>query len=525
MSNRPLRHQSADQLEHVAKTHWTNAAELQKILEELDHRDGKPEKGLRVQIAQRLEEIRESTTPADTKQANKDCSARSNSRLARFLNGDEGRKINLAELGEILAEGDLVEFNRFRKNLPSLIRSENEQNSLPVHELSKDKVLEPYGHIRPLPNSSEVLPFNAWNFAHAIKKAALLGTPDENELNLSAFAFLLEFRKFLDFKTKPISLRPAIIRRYADFVSKNLIGSVGEGMALLFLQQKGYAYLGRFESIWRQRAATQNRQWPEDKTRAPDFIAENSENDWILAEAKGGFSSATRKPNIKSALKDGLNQLEGWDRYITPQPIKSFAIGTFLREAGAPASEQSVVAFVDPAPDLPENPVEFAHDTVRRANYAACLSLMGLHEAARRLQGGPGVAKPYEFPMLTIAKRQYAVIMTPREAQSSSQSSRETLKAFEEWRRLRVPWGRKGADVRVTGLDVDVLRALSLVTKAGIVSELMALQPTEPQGTPIDLEIGEFHGSILSDGSLMGDLTLPGWEKPFPEFKWVEVEL
>jgi hypothetical protein len=509
----------------MSKAHWTNAAELEKVFEELTHRPGKLEQTLHAEIAQRLQEIRRSVAPDDADQPNKDLSAGNIDKLATFLGGDGEGKISLAELGEVLAGVDLSEFNQFRENIPFFIKIQNEQNSLPVHELSKDKVQEPYSHIRPLPNPSGCLPFSAWSLAHAVKKAALLGTPDEDELKSGAFAFLMEYMKLFDFKTKPISLKHGITRRYVDFISKTLTGSVGEGMALLFLQQKGYAYVGRFESIWRQRAATQNRQWPKENRRAPDFIAENSQQEWVLAESKGAFSSAARKPNIKSALKDGLDQLEGWDRFITPQPIKSFAIGTFLRETGAPASERSVVAFVDPAPELSENSVEFAPDTVRRANYAACLSLMGLHGAASRLQEGVGVPKPYEFPILTIAKRQYAVILTPREAKSPSQSSRETLKAFKEWRRLRVPWARKGGDVRVIGLDVNVLHALSLVTKAGIVSELMALQPTEPQGTPIDLEFGEFHGSILSDGSLMGDLTLPGWEKPFPEFKWVKVEI
>ena len=42
--------------------------------------------------------------------------------------------------------------------------------------------------------------------------------------------------------------------------------------------------------------------------------------------------------------------------YITPQPIKSFAIGTFLRETGDGSKEASAIAFVDPEPEAPRRP-------------------------------------------------------------------------------------------------------------------------------------------------------------------------
>ena len=192
---------------------------------------------------------------------------------------------------------------------------------------------------------------------------------------------------------------------YADFSGSGMSGRIAQGMALLFLEDKGYAYVGRFETEWKQRATTQNRQWPAGKTKAPDFIAENGQKEWVLAESKGGFSSPGKKPPIKGALKDGLTQLDGWDKYISPQPIKSFAIGTFLRETGDTSGETSLIAFVDPElPEVPENPVEFPRDAVRRANYASWLSLMGLDGAAARLRVGEGSPQRYELPLFTVGE-------------------------------------------------------------------------------------------------------------------------
>ncbi|WP_337137935.1 hypothetical protein [Sphingomonas aquatica] len=41
---------------------------------------------------------------------------------------------------------------------------------------------------------------------------------------------------------------------YADFSGSGFAGRIAQGMALLFLEDKGYAYVGRFETEWTQRA-------------------------------------------------------------------------------------------------------------------------------------------------------------------------------------------------------------------------------------------------------------------------------
>jgi hypothetical protein len=323
-------------------------------------------------------------------------------------------------------------------------------------------------------------------------------------------------------------------RFYADFSGSGMAGRIAQGMALLFLEDKGYAYVGRFETEWKQRAATQNRQWPTGKTQAPDFIAENAQKEWVLAESKGGFSSPGTKPPIKGALKDGLTQLDGWDKYISPQPIKSFAIGTFLRESGDTSGETSLIAFVDPEPEVPENPVEFPVDAVRRANYASWLSLMGLDDAAARLRVGEGDPQRYEFPLLTMGGRQYAVSIASVMPRYPDMPNREFWREFRDWQFWRefrdwqfwpLRWFRDGIDIELVGLDLKVLRALSSATQPAAASELMALEPLERRDTPADLEGGTFYGSVLSDGSLLGELRLRRPGEPFPDFEWIEVVL
>jgi hypothetical protein len=312
---------------------------------------------------------------------------------------------------------------------------------------------------------------------------------------------------------------------YADFSGSGMAGRIAQGMALLFLEDHGFAYVGRFETEWKRRAATQNRQWPTGKAKAPDFIAENGRKEWVLAESKGGISSPGTKPPIKGALREGLTQLDGWDKYITPQPIKSFAIGTFLRETGDNAGETSLIAFVDPAPEAPENPVEFSSDAVRRANYASWLSLMGLEDAAARLREGNGEPERYELPILTVGQRQYAVSIASVMQRVLQLSGRDSWREFLDWPFWAYPRWRDGIDIELIGLDLKAVHALSALAKQAGTSELMALQPSERRDMPADLDGGTFYGSIFSDGSLLGALRLRRPAGAPPGFEWIEVEL
>ena len=403
-----------------------------------------------------------------------------------------------------------------------VVRAFNGRSNLPVYELAKAKVEKPHGRTRPLPQSTGNVQFSAWRLAHAVKKADCLRWSTAAIRWVGATGFLLENGHLFDWTASEWCLNDGMSSFYADFSGSSMAGRIAQGMALLLLEDKGYAYVGRFETEWKQRAATQNKQWPAGKTKAPDFIAENGQKQWVLAESKGGFSSPGKKPPIKGALKDGLTQLDGWDKYITPQPIKSFAIGTFLRETGDTSGETSLVAFVDPEPEVPENPVEIPRDAVRRANYASWLSLMGLDEAAARLRVGEGEPQLYELPLLTVGERQYAVTIASVMPRHHDLSSREFWRDWPFW---PLPWLRNGIDIELVGLDLKVLHALSSATRPAGVSEMMALEPSERRDTPADLSGGTFYGSVFSDGSMLGELRLRRPGEPFRDFEWAEVEL
>jgi len=406
-----------------------------------------------------------------------------------------------------------------------VIRAFNGRSSLPVHELEKAKVEKLHARTRPLPSATGNVQFSAWRLAHAVKKADCLRWPGSPVLCVGAIGFLLENGHLFDWNASEWRLNQGMSNFYADFSSSGIAGRIAQGMALLFLEDNGYAYVGRFETEWKQRAATQNRQWPANKEKAPDFIAENGQKEWVLAESKGGFSSPGKQPPIKSALRDGLDQLDGWDKYISPQPIKSFAIGTFLRETGDTSDETSLIAFVDPEPESPENPVEFPPDAIRRANYASWLSFMGLDGAADRLRGGGGESQRYEFPVLTLGGHKYAFVIVSVAPRAHDLSSREFWRHFRDWPFGPFVWPRDGIDVEVIGLDLKILHTLGIAINSLQEADLTALEPTERRDTPADLDGGTFYGSVFSDGSLLGELRLRRPGQPFLDFEWTEVEL
>ena len=401
----------------------------------------------------------------------------------------------------------------------------NGRSNLPVYELAKAKVEKPHARTRPLPKASGNVEFSAWRLAHAVKKADCLRWPASPIVWAGAVGFLLENGHLFDWNASEWRLNPGMADFYADFSGTAVAGRIAQGMALLFLEDKGYAYVGRFEIEWKQRAATQNRQWPANKEKAPDFIAENGSREWVLAESKGGFSSPGKQPAINTALKDGLSQLDGWDKYIRPQPIKSFAIGTFLRETGDTSDETSLIAFVDPEPEAAENPVEFPPDAVRRANYASWLSLMGLEDAADRLRASGGEAQRYEFAVLTLGRHRYAVNIASVAPRVHDLSGREFWRHLRHWPFDPFVWSEGGIDIELVGLDLNVLQTLGLAINSPQEADLTALEPTERRDAPADLDGGTFYGSVFSDGSLLGELRLGRPGRPFPDFEWIEVEL
>lgn len=408
-----------------------------------------------------------------------------------------------------------------------IARAFTANSSLPVHELDKAKVQTPRTHVRPFPDACGVVSFSAWRLAHAIKKADCLRWPSAPQLWAGATGFLLENGHLFDWGKDGFSLHDGMASYYADFSSSGLAGRIGQGMAILFLEENGYAYVGRFEAEWKQRAATQNKAWPAGKEKAPDFIAENTDKEWILAESKAGFAGPDSKPNIKAALSEGLEQLDGWDKRISPQPKKSYAIGTFLRESNDGSDEKSMIAFVDPEPETPENPVEFPADTVRRANYAAWLAAMGFNDSANRLRTGTdsGDLSRHTVPVISLGGRKFVVRITSILPKSPDISSREFWEGFHDLAYRLSKFPRDGFRIEVIGLDHTIFESLVGLDSSKTPGRLMEFSPQQTQDAMLDLEGGAFTGSIFSDGSLLGELRYNHSGRGVPNFEWIEVEL
>ena len=402
----------------------------------------------------------------------------------------------------------------------------NGKGSLPIHELDKAKVQKLYARIRPFLNSSGNLSFTSWRLAHAIKKADCARWSSSQPLWLETAGFLLENAQLFDWGASKFCLNAGMSNFNADFSGSSLTGRIAQGVALLFLEEKGYTYVGRFATEWKNRAAKQNKPCPPGNNKEPDFIAENAQKEWVLAESKGSFVSPGSKPNIKDSLKAGLEQLDGWDKYITPKPTKSFAIGTFLRESQDCSEETSLIAFVDPEPEAPEDPVEFPSDAVRRANYASWLSLMRFDDAANRIRFGAGEPQRRSVPVIALAGRKYAVSILSVSPKQPDLSSREFWDDLHD-----LPFGlfirlKQGLRFELVGLDLEVFEALGSVQGSSIPSALMQLKPQKWRySEPIESDGCTFYGSIFSDGSLFGELRQNQMRRPIPEFEWIELEL
>ena len=394
------------------------------------------------------------------------------------------------------------------------------RSSLPIYEFDQATVTKIKAPIHPHQMLQETLFFNSWHLAHAILKADCAHYPRAQIQNKEILGFCLQYDRFFDWNVSGLRLNKGKSGYHADFSSSSLAGRIAQGMALLFLEEIGYSYVGHFKSEWRQRAKMQNKSWPKDKRTSPDFIVENKKGEWALAESKGSFS---RQPKIKKVLKNGLHQLDGWDKYITPQPIKSFVIGTFIREhEHYSAGKTSSICFVDPEPESPQNPVKFPEDAIRRANYASWLSLMGFDAAAARLRSGDiGEIQLHQIPILRLDGNEYAVSMMSNNPIPPEPFSPIFLHGV---RSSLSNWFGGKDRIRIIGIDLKVLRALDALRISSEASDLIGLK-LRHRAMPLDWDGGKFYGSIYSDGSLLGELVHEDSIKLEKNLDWREIEL
>lgn len=379
-----------------------------------------------------------------------------------------------------------------------------------INEYDKDAVQALHTRIRPLNNSpQESMPLSAWRLAHAVTKADCLRTPPAWPHFLSAVGFSLEQTYLFDWTQKELRLAEGMSDYYADVSRSSLAGRIGQGMAILFLEKRGYSYVGHFATIWGQYKKELPRQRATGNRRMPDFIVERADGvrERALAEAKCSFLRPRNPSKIKITLRDGLKQLEGWDRRITPLPTKSFVVGTFLRETADPSEEMPIIAFVDPEPGPPQDPIDLPEDAIRRANYASWLSLMGFGDSASSLRTGTrGKGQNYRLPAVTLKGRQYALGIS---------SMHDTLADHRRFSFLthEMVFGLGRFDgtvhIGIIGLEAAVLRAIGAVLNSESSDARLMPEPHMPEeDSPIRFEGGSFYGSVLSDGSLFGEIVV-----------------
>ncbi len=354
---------------------------------------------------------------------------------------------------------------------------------LSVYELDRDNVTNPNGRIRPFVPSTGYsrdpicqkqtspgeMRFSGWRLAHAVTKTDLMrGFLLSGLHRLGVF---LEMCAMLDWREIPLRLFRDRGTALADFSGTSLSGRLGQGAALLLLEEKGYGFASRYPRPTKEKGA--------------DFLCQNAIGERALVEAKGSFVRFDHTPNIKGDLAEAITQLQAAGIHRD----KDFAVATYIREVDDPHDEPSLVAFVDPDPTDQAPPPH--NDDVRRENYAAWLDGMGFVEAASDLRlSRRGQVRP-ETRLLALTTRQRRFGVRVLGARTKSESL--AVKPVDTLRFV------------VMGIALEHVRVIEEALDWG--AELSRIQLTDVVGeaTQGDDRHG-FYGSVLGDGTLLGEV-------------------
>ena len=184
-----------------------------------------------------------------------------------------------------------------------------------------------------------------------------------------------------------------------------------------------------------------------------------------------------------------------------------------------------MVAFVDPEPDEPQDPVEIPKDAIRRANYASWLSLMGFDDVDQRLWSREGEPKRRTVPIITLGGHQYVVTIATVQPQFRPHLVNpivwEDLWEWKSW-----PFGpfQEEVGIKFIGLDLIVVKAIGMTLQVqSQANGLMEIEPMDRRDDTGEIDGGAFYGSIFSDGSLLGEVRVS--RRKWPKFGQIEVEL
>jgi hypothetical protein len=250
------------------------------------------------------------------------------------------------------------------------------------------------------------LNFTGWQLAHAVVKADYL---IERNFLLPGLGLLLQLDRIVNFNSgTTLSLFAGSADTLNDFIRSSLSGRLGQGMSLLFAQEKGYSFVGHLASD--PFVSNHIASLPGKSKKAADFLFEKLGMQRMILESKGSFSQTSNDPTkVKSILRSALiGQVDYWMTRIVPAATKGFAVYSCFRESGMAAT--STLIFVGPPAQVGSEPMDVPEAWVRRHNYAAWLYVMGLDLAASSLRSNElRDATAVELPIIQIARRRFAV--------------------------------------------------------------------------------------------------------------------
>jgi hypothetical protein len=97
------------------------------------------------------------------------------------------------------------------------------------------------------PNTTDLV-FSLWQLVHAIRQAELLRTMNPWSFRISSLGLFLECSQYLS-NTPDLRLMPGAVSLYGDFSRTTLAGRVAQGIAFLFMRDRGYPYGERLETL------------------------------------------------------------------------------------------------------------------------------------------------------------------------------------------------------------------------------------------------------------------------------------
>jgi hypothetical protein len=252
----------------------------------------------------------------------------------------------------------------------------------------------------------------------------------------------------------------------------------------------------------------------------PDFAFEKAAGEVSLMESKGSFVHPVNdNPSTKDDLRHALNQLGAWSGMISPTPGKSFAIGTYFRDASDSTGDPSLIAFVDPPgeADGAAPPAEFPNDWVRRGNYGAWLMGMGFAESGNALRNGSELGLPgRQIPVVNLGGRNFAVtiegLVVKRNRRIRGPHPMywlDPLFLIEELQFHAFParfWRDMGVSaIRVIGTELGTLRLIERSVLSSASNSLLERNAQISDSEPQAISDG-FTGSIFPDGTILGQI-------------------